>query len=136
MPDVILHLPICPPLNHLFCNLPYRRGRDGKQSGGGRARTQRYRAWVQAAGWDVAQAKAAPIAGPVKVEIAVPMGMRGDLDGRAKAAIDLVVEHGLIEDDDRVHELLMRRAPEMQAGRMLVVVREHRPFLYQRERAA
>lgn len=128
MPDVILHLPICPPLNNLFFNVPGKRG--------GRARTQRYRAWAQAAGWDVAQAKAKPIVGPVKIEIAVPMGMKGDLDGRAKAALDLLVEHQVIEDDGRVHELLMRRAPELQAGRMLVIVREHRPFLYQRERAA
>lgn len=130
--EIRLHLPLCPPVNNLFFNLPGRRTAAGKWAPGGRARSQRYRTWAQAAGWDVEQAAAPRLAGAVTVEIAVPARMPGDLDGRSKAAIDLLVTHGLIEDDRLVHELLMRRDPAVPKGRMLVLAREHRPALYQR----
>lgn len=82
------HVP--PPLNGLFANVP----------GKGRIKSKRYREWLLAAGWDMNGH--GHIAGPFEVCITIaPDKVRkgSDLDGRAKAPLDILVKHGIVEDD-------------------------------------
>lgn len=107
-----LTLPLCPPLNNLFANAP----------GIGRVKSARYRTWLQAAGWTVAAARLKPVKGPIAVTIALPVAMRGDIDGRAKGALDLLVKHGLIDDDRHVQALTLRRCLAGERKTMVVTV--------------
>lgn len=89
MTAIVLHIPIPPPLAACFTNVPKR----------GRVTTERYRVWKNAAGWAVKAAKQKPITGPVTVTYAIKPRKGSDIDNRAKAVLDLLTEHKLIEDD-------------------------------------
>lgn len=70
----------------------------------GRTRTDRYKTWAAAAGWEAkTNGPLRPIKGPVHITLYVSEdGVRNmDLDNTAKAYLDLFVELGLIEDDNR-----------------------------------
>lgn len=95
-----LTLPLCPSTNNLFFN----------RKGGGRARSVDYEAWLKEAGWLVNTARLTPIRGAVAVCIALPIDMPGDIDNRAKGALDLLVKHALIEDDKHVQSLTLQRS--------------------------
>jgi len=107
-----LTLPLCPSTNELFANKPRV----------GRVKSERYRTWLQAAGWDVNAARLTPINGPVAVTIALPIGDRADIDNRSKAALDLLVQHALIEDDKHVQALTLRRCLAGATRTMVVTV--------------
>ena len=85
-------LPVPPAANNLFFNA----------SGGGRARSTRYRTWRAAAGWQARLQTPCRVRGPVSISISVEEGAsRGDLDNLAKAPIDLLCELQLIDGDHR-----------------------------------
>lgn len=107
---ILLHLPLAPSTNNLFINVPRR----------GRVPSSRYKTWRQAAGWDLQSQQPHAIAGPVDVEIAVPIKMLGDIDNRAKAPLDLLVTHKLIDDDARVMRLVIYRDVSVAKRRMMV----------------
>lgn len=69
--------------------------------GVGRVKTQRYRTWIQAAGWDVNQAKQKPMKGWYKIHMTLyeKDNRRRDPDNSFKGVSDLLVTHKLIEDD-------------------------------------
>ena len=93
-----------PSANGLFANVP----------GRGRVKSEKYRGWLNAVGWDLKLAKPERVAGPVNVTLLFerPKGRRrADLDNRAKAALDLLVTHGVIEDDHLVQRLTLAWAP-------------------------
>ncbi len=79
-----------PSINEMFRNVP----------GRGRAKTQRYREWCAAAGWDangVGQCM-----GPFKLVLIISTEKRranADLDNRIKPVLDLLVTHKVVEDD-------------------------------------
>lgn len=87
-------LPVPPPANNAFLNV---RGR-------GRVLSPKYRAWRQEAVVSIfAQVPAAlRIGGPVVVYIALPIKMRGDVDGRIKGLLDALVDSRRIDDDRHV----------------------------------
>lgn len=89
-------IPTPPPLNNLFFNAP----------GRGRVKSERYRVWRQAAGWEMRAGviPPTPILGPVRVDVVIG-DRRGDLDGRLKAPIDLLVYMQVIKDDSQVEEV-------------------------------
>lgn len=81
-------------VNGMFLNV---RGR-------GRVKTKRYMTWRRAAEWEAR--KAGPIRlmpGPVHIDLYVSEDGVGnmDLDNTAKAYLDLFVDLGLIEDDNK-----------------------------------
>lgn len=83
-----------PPLNNCYVNV---RGR-------GRTKSPRYRAWRQAAVLSIFSQVPAKlrIGGPVVVYIALPIKMRGDVDGRIKGVLDALVDSKRIDDDKHV----------------------------------
>lgn len=75
-------------------------------SGRGRVRTKAYKAWAKVA-WAELQQQALPkFSGQVSVTIQLPQKMRGDVDNRAKATLDLLQACGVVANDrqcDPVH---------------------------------
>ena len=101
-PSLILcKLPVPPAANNLFFT----------DAAGGRTRSARYRAWRNAAGWQVRLQNPRRVRGPVAISLTIEDGgSRADLDNLAKAPIDLLCELQLIEGDHRdvVREVHLR----------------------------
>lgn len=87
-------LPAPPSTNALFFNLP-------KEKGGGRAKTKAYAGWIKSARWLLMAAKARPVPGKVRIAIELSTKSGLDLDNCLKPSVDLLVAHGIIDDDQR-----------------------------------
>jgi hypothetical protein len=74
-------------------------------AGRGRVKSERYRTWLQAAGWDVARQHNQPKwTEPVYLNIVIgKLRPTADIDNRAKPIIDLLVRHGFIAGDTIAH---------------------------------
>ncbi len=98
----IFTLPIPPTLNNLFYN----------RCGGGRGKSTRYMTWIRAAGWRIKEQRPVAVLGPVSIVLTFqhPGNKKKDLDNLAKAPLDLLVLHRLIDDDSQVQELTLRWA--------------------------
>ncbi len=83
-----LELPFPPSVNGLFFNRK-----------GGRTPTAEYQAWQKQAGWELVLQKPEPIKGPVSLMYTFEDGRKADLGNLEKPVSDLLVKHGLIEDD-------------------------------------
>ena len=87
---LLTNISVPPALNNLFFNIP----------GGGRAKTQGYKAWRRAAGFEVLAQRQPALKGPVEVAITIEDGAsKADIDGLLKGPIDLLVEMRLIDGD-------------------------------------
>lgn len=93
-PVVLTLVNIPPSTNGLYANVPKR----------GRVRSERYRSWSNVAGWELKRQRPGTIKGHVALTIEVERkdARRQDVSNRIKAVEDLVVEHGIIEDDSLV----------------------------------
>jgi Holliday junction resolvase RusA-like endonuclease len=71
--------------------------------GRGRVKTERYIAWQNAAGWDIAKQRPKKVKGKVEVWIYLQDDddRVSDADNRSKAVLDLLVSHKIIEADDK-----------------------------------
>lgn len=100
MSETVINLPFPPTTNHLFFNRP----------GKGRVRTDRYRTWATAAGWDLKAQKPQPIEGDFTLEIILgrPDKRRRDASNLIKAVEDLLVEHRIVEDDSQCMDVRAR----------------------------
>jgi len=57
------------------------------------------------------------------VRIAISLGLtkrRADADNMVKACLDLLVEHGLIEDDSKIASVSVAWSSEVPAGRVRI----------------
>jgi Holliday junction resolvase RusA-like endonuclease len=91
---LLTNISVPPALNNLFFNIP----------GGGRAKTQGYKAWRRAAGFEALAQRQKPLKGRVDIVITIEDGAsKADVDGLLKGPIDLLVEMGLIEGDGPAH---------------------------------
>lgn len=80
-------LPMPPTSNNLYAHYE-----------GGRFKTQQYSDWIIAAGWQLRIQKPFSINGEYHLEVEVSPP-RGDRQNRLKAISDLLVKHGVVEDD-------------------------------------
>ena len=91
MSEVVIftqHIP--PSVNACFSNV----------KGKGRIRTERYRQWATAAGWDFNGKGRVP--GAFVVTITIDRQTRhvlSDIDNRGKVVMDLLQKHGIIDND-------------------------------------
>lgn len=111
-PVVILKLPPPPSTNGLFATVGRRR-----------IKSRRYRRWLNAAGWELVAQRPGTIAGPWQVDIALPAGLRGDVDGRIKAVLDLLVKHGVTADDRHCQRVTIAKA--VTTGPVIVTLTPH-----------
>lgn len=89
--------------------------------GKGRVKTERYKGWLNAAGWDVALAKPKLMQCPVKITILINRpNKRSDIDNRNKALIDLLVKHGVLIDDNQVESLTTEWSNAVNGCRVFV----------------
>ena len=96
-----LRLPIAPPLNNAYVNV----------AGHGRRKSARHRAWIKNAdAYYVAQGlqRVEKITVPYVCRMIFPKH-RGDIDGRAKLALDWLVSRGLTIDDRHCRDLRLRK---------------------------
>lgn len=109
---ITLALPKPPSVNALFANA----------SGRGRIKTKEYRAWIEAAGWELLSQKPVKITGPVALDYVFEDSGRGDLANYEKATTDLLVTHGIIEDDKRsvVRRIQLRWSTEIKGCRVYI----------------
>ena len=101
MTVVLTNLPIPPSTNNLFANNP----------GGGRFKSDLYRTWRSACGWEVRRQRAARVKGPVSLTYTFERhGTRADLGNLEKAMTDLLVELCIIDGDgpEIVQEITLR----------------------------
>lgn len=96
-------LPAPPSVNNLFANV----------KGKGRVKTRNYRIWRELAQWAIALdgVSARPIEtmeGPVEVEIVLGR-LRGDVDNRQKAILDILKKTHVLLDDKQVAKLSVLR---------------------------
>ena len=100
---IVLSLPMPPSVNALFLN----------RASGGRARTKMYNEWIVEAGWRIQMQNVGMIAGPYEIDIKFArLSKRSDLGNREKALSDLLVKHGILEDDRLAERICMSWAPE------------------------
>lgn len=89
---VQLMLPLPPSVNQLYANRK-----------GGRHKTKKYLAWIEEAGWALRSHGERRIEGDIEVVYAFgPRCKQSDLFNREKALSDLLVKHGVIEDDRKI----------------------------------
>lgn len=86
---VTFDLPTPPSTNNMFIN----------HKTAGRIRSPKYRAWRDAAGWEINRQKVPPVKGPVHIRYDVTTKSRIDLGNHEKALGDVLVSMGVIEDD-------------------------------------
>jgi len=101
-----LTIPAPPSVNNLFSN-----------SVRGRFKTPAYKAWLAEAGWTVREQMTRDGCDRVPGRVVIVMGverasLRADLDNTAKAAIDLLVLHKVIDDDRFVTGLVLAWMPQ------------------------
>ena len=104
-PALRVSMPVCPSTNNLY------RGR--------RFKTDFYKEWIERAEWVVKLQHHARLAGRLRVVIEAPFNLKRDLDN-IKPALDLLVTLGLIDGDNRIDDLHIRRVPA--GGAMTVSV--------------
>jgi len=87
---ITLDLPFPPSMNSLW-----RKGRTGMY------RSPRYMEWINAAGWELKRQKPGKIIGDYAIVVSLERkdNRRRDCDNFIKAISDLLVLHGVIEDD-------------------------------------
>ena len=104
-------LPLPPPHNNAYINV---RGR-------GRVPSKAHAEWKKAAGWEVVAAPCRKrIEGPFRFTILLPLKMRGDVDGRVKLPLDLLVSLGITDDDKNAVSVFAERSDSVPAGRCIV----------------
>ena len=105
------NLPLPPSVNALYKNIP-------KECGGGRAKTRAYEDWITLARSELRKQRARPILVPVKIEYHVREKSRIDLGNHEKPLTDLLVFHGVIENDSKkyVRGILLEWSSEVPIG--------------------
>lgn len=103
-------LPIPPSTNNLFATIGRRR-----------VVTRAYREWRATAAAMIAREDARTISGWVRIDIALPITLRGDVSNRVKAIEDALVSARVIADDRFVSDLRVTR--ETDAPYAFVTVR-------------
>lgn len=113
MNEVTLTLPLPPSANNLFANA---------KKGHGRYITPAYKAWREEAGWSLQTQRPGKIVGPFDLHIVLPKMPKGsDASNRLKPLEDLLVAHGVTDDDQHCRKIYIGR--DDTASSVVVTVR-------------
>ncbi len=105
--------PIGPSVNNLFVNVSGKRGR---------LRGKPYRGWLKDAGWLVKLQHPASVPGLVRVLVEAPFRRGRDLDNALKSTLDLIVQLGIVEDDNLIDDLRIVRIANGDDTNMIVSI--------------
>lgn len=90
-------------------------------AGNRRVKTPRYRGWLDVAGWEIATQRPAKIAGPYAMTLWFERAKRrSDISNRVKAVEDVLVTHGVIEDDSLCQKLSAEWSNQIKGVRIMV----------------
>jgi Holliday junction resolvase RusA-like endonuclease len=96
------------------------------RTGRGRVfRSKPYMTWLSTAGWELKAQRPGKIRGPVAIAVVAgrPDQRRRDLDNIAsKALLDLLVAHGVVEDDSKVVRIASGWDSAIAPGRISVSI--------------
>lgn len=106
---ITVNLPVPPSLNNIFVT-----------AGNRRVRSQDYNAWLAEAGWRLQAQKPGRVVGPFSADLELPAGTRGDISNRYKVAADLLVKHGVTDDDRHEQDVRIRRSAEVTEARITI----------------
>lgn len=110
---IVASLPIPPSANALKRNSRHsRRPFDSKA----------YREWKATAGKELQAMRLSPVTGRYHFILRLPQKMRGDVDNRLKAALDLFRALHLTDDDRHAVSATAVRCDDVQPGQCLVVI--------------
>lgn len=120
MSAICLQLPWPPGVNNLFSTVKSPKGLR-------RIPTRRYKDWIDAASdWVVSQGSPC-LKGRfcISIECSPPDLRRRDLDGLAKAPLDLLVHCGVVEDDHMADRIMLcwSEKPAAKPGHVSIVLR-------------
>lgn len=109
--NIEFDLPLPPSVNALYFN------RDR-----GRTKTRAYQDWITTARSALRKQKARPIFHPVKLEYQVTEKSRIDLGNHEKALTDLLVFHGILENDTKkyVRGITLEWSSEVEGVRVIL----------------
>lgn len=107
---ITFDLPFPPGVNNLFPTVMTDRGPK-------RVKSKAYRAWTEEAGWMVPPAAKGKVPAHFRAVLVFdrPSAGRIDLDGRAKAVLDLLKTMGVIKDDSLTERLTLDWASPFNA---------------------
>lgn len=112
---IAIRLPWPPAVNNLYAN-----------GARGRYRTSRYDAWIADASAALRRQHPEALVGHFKVDLVFdrPDERRRDLDGLAKAPLDLLVKHQVVLDDSLAREIRLRWSgmPGRKPGGVLILL--------------
>lgn len=96
--SVTLHLPYPPSTNRLWQKIR-----------GGMSKTPRYATWTVAAGQELASQRPGRVRGYYMLSLSLsrPDKRRRDLDNAVKAISDLLVTHGVVDDDSMARRVML-----------------------------
>lgn len=123
--EIVVTLPAPPSVNELFFNTTTAQRAAAATKGRslpGRLKSEKYRSWINHAGWELKAARQQPIHGPVAITYLVPDKGGCDLGNLEKATTDLLVRHQLIDGDGRkiVRKIAMEWSPDVEGVRVTV----------------
>lgn len=112
MQTVSVNLPLPPSVNHLYRNVP----------GKGRVKTDRYKTWITAAGWEMKGRRLPRLTGPYVLTMLCERkkGRRRDLSNLVKAIEDFLVTHRVIEDDSLCQKITLEWSSAVKGCRVFV----------------
>ena len=106
-------LPAPPSLNNSYAS---------RMDGRGRYATPKLKQWKSDAGWMLKSTDKNRIVGKYRIAISFADTMKGDIDNRIKACLDLLVENRVTPDDRFAWEIICRRSIDVKAGECIVEV--------------
>lgn len=106
---VTIDLPVPPSLNNIFISV-----------GNRRVKSPDYLAWIAEAGWRLSAQRPGRVAGTFEARLELPARTLGDIDNRYKAVGDLLVKHGVTEDDSRKQRLVIERSTDVTEARVTI----------------
>jgi Holliday junction resolvase RusA-like endonuclease len=109
--EITVYVPVPPSANALFSNVAR-----------GRAISRAYRSWRHEAGWILRMLDPPRVPGAYTITLDFSPTLAGDLDNRVKAVLDLLVTHGITDDDRHAAEIHVTRACQLQ-GVVRAIVR-------------
>ena len=116
---IVLDLPLAPTINQCFV-MNAGRGKDRRTS-------PIYTAFQWEAALELKAMQPKPrVEGKYSIRLSWPEKDRADVDGRVKAAMDILVKHGVTDDDRHCVQVSAERSPDVMPGRMKVVIEEWR----------
>ena len=100
----------------LLVPMPTSTNRRWRSNRGNVHRSPEYVAWIKEAGWMLkAQSPLPRFKGDLHITLSFgPRRANADLDNKAKAVLDLLTEHSVIEDDKHVTDLRLRWDDEVR----------------------